>query len=168
MMFGAPPPPPLPPTGATHHLQTPQSGNHLVSAGSTGHTVNTNLHQNHVHPHQQAGGPTQQLQNCHFGARHLPQYVNGLASNRAAAVSTGASNSCFSNPAGVLPVALTTQAPLGHPIAAPPPPYHFQHAPNNGGQGQSFGGAPHNCNLQGIPPPIPFSTANGEYDYPFK
>ena len=164
LLVWPPPPHPLPSTGATHQVQTPQSGNHLVSPSNSRHSGNTALQQNNV-PHPHVGGPTQQIQNCHFGTRPFSQYINGIPNNRLDVVSTGVSNGCFSNPNGVIPVAIGSQPPLGHPLTAPPPPYPFQQAPNNGVRGQAFTGSPPNCNLQGMPPPIPFSTAGGEYYY---
>ena len=160
MMFG-PPPPQLPNNGATHPLQTTQSGNHVNPAVNS---INNNIHQNHLqHPHhpQPGGGPTQQLQHCNYGARPHPAAAHhGL--NRTSAVHTqGPSNSCFSNPAGVLSVAMASQPQISQQVSGPPP-YHFQPAPNNGVPGPTYVGSPHSCNLQGIPPQIPFSTA-GDY-----
>ena len=162
MMFG-PPPPQMPHNGATHPLQTTQSGNHIVSSGSTVNSMPTNLHPNHVHPQQQAGGPTQQSQYCNYGARQLPHHVNGMNVSRANAVPTGPANSCFSNPPGVHSVPLPSQSNLVHQISAPPPPYHFQHAPNNATQGSAYLSPPNGCNLQGVPIQIPFSTAGDNH-----
>ena len=160
LMFGAPPPP-MPPNSTTHHLQPPHSGNHLVASSNNGHSINHQMHQNHiVHPQQQSAGPTQQMQHCQFGARNQLQHVSGLVGSRPVAITGAAVNSCLSNPAGLLPIPVATQPLRGHPLV--PPPYHFQPASNNGGQGQGFAGAPHNCNLQRIPPPIPFSNSTGK------
>ena len=163
MMFGPPPPPPqLSNNGATHPLQTTQSGNH-VSTGNPVTSIN-NLHQNHMHPHQQAGGPTQQLQHCNYGSRQHQPHGNGLNGNRTPAVHTGPSNTCFSNPAGVLSVAMASQPQISQQVSGPPPPYHFQPAPNNGVPGPTYVGSPHSCNLQGIPPQIPFSTSGNKIE----
>ena len=165
MMFGPPPPPPqLPNNGATHPLQTTQSGNHINPSGNAVNSINNNIHQNHLHPHQQqaGAGPTPQLQHSNYGARQHPaaHHGNGLNGNRTSAVHTqGPSNSCFSNPAGVLSVAMASQPQISQQVSGPPPPYHFQPAPNNGVPGPTYVGSPHSCNLQGIPQQIPFSTA---------
>ena len=165
MMFG--PPPQLPPNGATHPLQSAQSGNNASSgANGVSNPMSNHIHQNHVNnQHQSAsggGGATQPLQNCNYGgARHHPTHP-GMNGNRVAGggLPNGTSNACFSNPTGVLPVAIAAQSPMTHQVTGPPPPYQpFQHAPNGPQGPPAYPGSSHGCNFQGMQPQIPFSAA---------
>ena len=166
MMFG--PPPQLPPNGATHPLQSTQSGNNISSGANLSNPMSNNIHQNHVNHSQQSvgggGGTTQQLQHCNYGGARPHHQHPGMNGNRVTGgVPNITSNACFSNPAGVLPVAIAAQTPMTHQVTGPPPPYQpFQHT-TNGHQGPpAYPGSSHGCNLPGVQPQIPFSAA-GNY-----
>ena len=146
-------PPQLPPNGANNNLQTTQSANHMVPSSNSVNSMHPN--QNNIHHH--SGGPSLQIQHCNFGARPQPHQFNGANGTRPTAVPT---NGCYPNAPGVIPTAIAPQPHPVHQIAGPPPPYHFQHAPNNALQGQTaYVGPPQSCNLQGVPTPVPFSAA---------
>ena len=162
MLLG--PPPQLPHNGATHPMQSTQSGNNVSLGTNVSNSMSNNIHPNHVNHHQQqqsGSGPTQQVQHCNYGgARPHPQH-HGLNGNRVTGgIPNGPSNGCFSNPTGVIPVAIAGHAPMTHQVAGPPPPYQpFQHAPNGPQGPPAYPASSHGCNLQGMPAQIPFSTA---------
>ena len=65
MLLG--PPPQMPHNGASHPLQSTQSGNNLSLGANVSNSMSNNIHPNHVNHHQQqqsGSGTTQQLQHC--------------------------------------------------------------------------------------------------------